>query len=166
MKLTIFPDRYARDATESECSWSALCDWIASAPIHSDKESLPLLKLATFGTDRTTAGCLRHDANMIAVHGIEGDYDGGEMPIEYAADLLREAGVQACLYTSASHMPEAPRWRVLAPLSAPCMPSERVVYAERLNGVLGGVLAAESFTASQAFHVGRVEGKEFVCAVS
>lgn len=166
MKITIFPDRWAHYAVEREIAWADLCEWFANPPVFASKESAGLIKLATFGTVRSENECLRHDANMIECYGVEGDYDGGVIPMEYAAIALREAGVRALLYTSPGHAPDLPRWRILAPLSKPCKPSERRQYVERLNGVLGGILAPESFTASQAFYYGRVEGREYETLIS
>ncbi len=37
----------------------------------SDKASLPLVKLASFGDLRTENGSLRHDANLLSVSGVE-----------------------------------------------------------------------------------------------
>jgi hypothetical protein len=43
------------------------------------------------------------------------DYDGEEMSVEDARDLLVRAGITAILYTSPSHTVAKPRWRVLCP---------------------------------------------------
>lgn len=118
------------------------------------KSALPWCKLATFGDDPTAKGSLRHDANLQAVEGIEGDYDAGAVTLDEAAARLETAGVAALIYTTPSHRPDTPRWRVLAPLSATVTPSERAALTARLNGALGGILAPESFTPSQAYYFG------------
>lgn len=118
------------------------------------KSALPWCKLATFGNALTMKGSLRHDANLLAVEGIEGDYDAGAVTVNEAAARLEAAGVAALIYTTPSHKPEAPRWRVLAPLSVSVAPGERAALTARLNGALGGVLAPESFTPSQAYYFG------------
>lgn len=120
------------------------------------KASLPLLKLGTFGDVPTLKGSLRHDANLQTVTGIEGDYDGGVVTPEVARFRLATAGVAAIVATTPSHTDDAPRWRVLAPLSQAVTPAERLALAERLNGALDGILAPETFTASQAFYFGAV----------
>lgn len=120
------------------------------------KASLPWLKLATFGNVSTAKGSLRHDANLLTVTGLEGDYDAEAVTVAQAAEMLERAGVASVVYTTPSHTAEAPRWRVLAPLSRPHDPAERDALAERLNGALGGILAKESFTRSQAFYYGAV----------
>jgi hypothetical protein len=103
------------------------------------KSDLPLLKLATFGNDRTPKGSLRHDGNLQAISGIEGDYDAGQIAPEVAAERLRAAGLAALVYTTPSHTPAAPRWRVLCPLSVTADPADREGHCARVNGALGGV---------------------------
>lgn len=122
-----------------------------SAP---DKPSLPWLKLATFGDLRTAKQALRHNANMLEVTGIELDYDDKTVTPADAARRLRAAGVAALVYTSPSHTLEAPKWRVLAPLSQRHPPAMRYELAGRLNAAIGGIAAGESFTDSQAFYFG------------
>jgi hypothetical protein len=129
------------------------------------KDKLPLLKLATFGDNKTDADCLRFDANVTQVSGIEGDYDGETIPMEAAAEKLRAAGIEALLYTSASHTPDRPRWRVLCRLATPLSGTETELRGQRkrcvgiLNAILGGVLKGESFALSQSFYFGRIKGR-------
>lgn len=118
------------------------------------KAALPLIKLGTFGDARTESDCLRHDANLLSVSGVEGDYDAGAVSPQQAAERLRQAGIAALIYTTPSHTPEAPRWRVLAPLAREAAPAEREALCARLNGALHGILAAESFTPSQSYFFG------------
>lgn len=138
-----------------------LFEILRNPPVAKRKEDLPLIKLALFGDEASPAGSYRHDANLLEVWGVEGDYDGGQVSIAQAAELLQAAGIVAFLYTTPSHTPECPRWRVLAPCSRAHMPAERAALVAKLNGVLGGILAPESFTLSQAFFYGRVEGAEY-----
>lgn len=120
------------------------------------KEDLPWVKLAIFGHLKTERGSLRHDANVVAITGVEGDYDAEKVSFDEARELLRNARVAAMLYTSPSHAPEHPRWRVLCPFGERLPPGERAKLVARLNGVLGGVLAGESFTLSQAYYFGHL----------
>lgn len=156
--ITIYPDAHARTKTDST---RALRDLARLIPMRSaaSKAELRLLKLATTGDQRTAKRSLRHNANVLAINGVEGDYDGGRMSIDEAAKRLRKAGLAALLYTSPSHRPDAPRWRVLCPTSRPLPPAERAQLTARVNGALGGVLAGESFTLSQSYYYGRVEGQ-------
>ncbi|MFT4149483.1 MAG: AAA family ATPase [Paracoccaceae bacterium] len=124
-----------------------------------DKAALPLVKLATFGNVRTIHNSLRHDANLLRVSGVEGDYDAGAVSPQEAAERLHQAGIAALIYTTPSHTAEAPRWRVLAPLVQPVAPAEREALCARLNGALGGILATESFTPSQSYYFGAVKGR-------
>jgi AAA domain/Primase C terminal 2 (PriCT-2) len=112
-----------------------------------NKTDLPLIKLGTFKGG--VAG-----QNLDQISGIEGDYDSGKIgPVE-AERLLRSADIAALVYTSASHTPDAPRWRVLCPTSAPLSPNDRTALIERVNGALGGILAPESFTIAQRYFYG------------
>ena len=119
---------------------------------------MPLWKLGIFGAQPNHKGCYRTDENLISISGIESDYDAEEMSPETAAAILREEGVAALIYASPSHTPEKPRWRVLCPCSTQMEPSHRASLVARLNGLLGGVLAGESFTQSQSYYYGKVSG--------
>jgi len=120
------------------------------------KAALPWLKLARFGDAKTKRGSLRHDANVLAITGIEADYDAEEIAFGDAVERLAGAGILALLYTSPSHTEDTPRWRVLCPTSQELPPDRRAHLVARLNGLLGGVLAAESFTLSQAYYFGSI----------
>jgi hypothetical protein len=123
------------------------------------KADLPLLKLGVFGNQKNAKGWYRHDENLRAIFGVECDYDGEQLSLEAAARLLRKAGVACLLYTTPSHTLAKPRWRVLAPCTNGCDPSERACYVARINGALGGVLKGESFALSQIFYFGGIEGQ-------
>lgn len=157
ISVSRFQDVKAKSVTVKPTSLRTLAKEIA-ATHGASKDSLPLLKLGRFGDARTEGGAVRHDANLQSISGIEGDYDGGQVSPEDAASRLRNAGVAALIYTTPSNSPAAPRWRVLAPLSAEASPAERDDLCARLNGALGGILAAESFTRSQAYYMGQVTG--------
>jgi predicted P-loop ATPase len=140
-----------------------------AAPV---KEQLPSGKLATFGTlpsppdaNGKGGGSLRWDGNVVAVSGIEGDYDGEQMPLAEARDRLNIAGLVFVIHTTGRHTPQKPRWRVWLPFSKLLPATERPRMVDRLNGVLGGVLANESWTLSQAFFIGRVDGVPFEIAI-
>ena len=155
-RLTLFPDRHARAAEEVCLTVFELAELIVSTSA-SAKERLPMLKMASFGDMPTEKGCLRHDRNILSLHGIEADYDGEDVCMDLAAQNLAQAGVQALLYTSPSHEPDKPRWRVLVPLG-PRNTDVRYRLVSRLNGVLDGVLAPESWTLSTSYYFGAVAG--------
>jgi hypothetical protein len=160
--FTLFPDVYAKHASLNQWEWAKLVDMLKTThKQHASKQACPLIKLARFGDLKTDTGSLRHDSNVIEITGLEGDYDGGQIELGEAQRRLHDAGIEAALYTSPSHRLEKPRWRVLAPLSKPCQPSERVRFLARLNGALGGILGPESFVLSQAYYIGRVNGAPY-----
>jgi len=137
------------------------------------KESMPLLKLGIFGCVPSPKGYYRHDGNVTGVSGLEGDYDLEVLTMAEAAARLRTAGVQAIFYTSPSHNPARPRWRVLCPFSVLYEGNEarlrklRTAQMERLQGALGKdcPLSTESWTLSQTYYVGRKLGAEYECIV-
>lgn len=161
MRITLFPDVRATSIESHETTWADLAARCINPPVYPSKQDCPLVKLAAFGDQRTVKGSFRHDPNVLAVSGLEGDYDAGLMQPSVAVMLLELSGIQALVYTSPSHTAAAPRWRVLAPFATEHTPAERRELLGRLNGALGGVLAHESFTLSQTYYVGRVAGVEY-----
>jgi predicted P-loop ATPase len=154
--VSTFDDLIAAAVHGAEMSLEELGDRIAatSGPV---KDALPTLKLARFGAQRSPDGSLRHDANVISATGVEADYDGEQMPFVDAVQRLETAGVSFVAYTSPSNSMARPRWRILAPFSCELPPARRAQMVNRLNGVLGGVLARESWGVSQAFYFGSVD---------
>ncbi len=147
---------YAADTKREEAyAPRALADRIRTVTA-AQKAQLPWLKLARFGETRSDKNSLRHDANVLTITGIEADYDGGVIPVDEACDRLTRQGVAAIVYTSPSHTEDAPRWRVLCPLSEQMPPHRRRDFLGRLNGLLGGIFARESFTLSQSYYFGSV----------
>lgn len=175
IEFTIFPDRFAQNARRESGTWGDLVEMLRNPPEHGDKKKCPLIKLATFGDRRSEKGALRHDANVLEVFGIEGDYDAESMSVDKAVTLLASHGIESLVYTSASHgvvthddkgrqrSNGGPRWRVLAPLSRPHAPAERDRLVAMLNYALGGILADESFTLSQTYYFGKVKNVEYQC---
>jgi len=155
--LTRFNDAGAKRAISYQVTLRGLAPKIVDRKAKR-KDLLPWLKLATFGDQRSAKGSLRHNANVTAIDGIEGDHDAGTLTPAKAAQRLQRAGIAALIYTSPSHTPARPRWRVLAPLSQSLSPEHRERLCARLQGVLGGALAPESFALSQAYYYGGVEG--------
>lgn len=163
MRITIFEDAGGVRATPYMVEWSNIVAQCQSTGEYPSKQACPLIKLATFGEQRTERGSLRHTANLLFVSGVELDYDGESLTVSAAADVLRLAGIRCLIYTSPSHTSAAPRWRILAPLSREYAPDHRREFVGRINGVLGGICAAESYVAAQAFYIGRVVGAEYEC---
>jgi hypothetical protein len=70
--VTFFADHAATTKREERLSLIALAELIHTTAA-SAKEQLPWLKLARFGDKRTEKSSLRHNANLMAITGIEGD---------------------------------------------------------------------------------------------
>jgi hypothetical protein len=155
--VTFFDNAAARRKREERLSLHDLADRIRRTTA-AEKSALPWLKLARFGDNRTKKGSLRHDANLEAIFGIEADYDGGDVALGEAVAAIRRAGLTAIVYTSPSYTPEKPRWRVVCPTAEHLPPPARGKLLDRINGVVGGVLAGESWTLSQSYYFGSVAG--------
>jgi putative DNA primase/helicase len=153
--VTLFRDFAARTLQAETWSLRSLADRIrmATAP---RKDQLPWLKLARFGDTRSVKASLRHDANVLAISGIEADYDGEAIAFETSVEIMAKAGLLSLVYTSPSHTAAKPRWRVLCPTSLEMQPDERAHLLGRLNGLFGGVFSSESWALSQAYYYGSV----------
>ena len=154
--VTVFPSDKASSQSRKRISLRDLAA-IVNDYIAPSKSALPLIKLATFGEKITPAGCYRSNANMIAIDGVEGDYDGELVSLEDAADRLRTANIAGVIFESPSSTAAAPRWRVLCPLTVTAVAHARNALCARLNGALGGILAPESFRPSQSYYFGMIE---------
>jgi hypothetical protein len=153
--ITMFKDETAQTLNLTEQTLPSLCDRILATTAPS-KDKTPWLKLAKFGNLRSDKNCLRTNTNLREITGIECDYDGEEIAFKSAIHTIRDAGIRALIYTSASHTEEKPRWRILAPLSQNHPPETREKMVARLNGLFGGAFAPESFALSTGFHYGSV----------
>jgi hypothetical protein len=99
------------------------------------------------------------------VTGVELDYDGEQLPLQTAAATLAVAKVPAVIYSSPSHRPDRPRWRILAPFSRALPPERRAQMVSRIAGLLPVEMAPESWTLSQAFFYGAIIGQPPVAIV-
>jgi hypothetical protein len=161
MRYTIFFDRFAFRKQDMLEPWEAITARLKNGTPARCKDDLSLLSLGVYGNKRTAGNALRSQENLLSITGVEGDYDSGKVEVEDAAERLALAGIRCVLHTSPSHKPEKPRWRVLAPLSREYQPRERARFVARINGILGGILTGESFTASQSFYFGQVQDGEY-----
>jgi hypothetical protein len=153
--VTLFPNFAATSKTERPLTLQMLADLIRSTTAPR-KDRLPWLKLARFGDRRTAKGSLRHDGNVLAISGIEADYDGEVTPFDEACGLLEKQGIASLTYTSPSYTEDAPRWRVLCPLSEEMLAERRAPQLGRLNGLFRGIFSNESWTLSQSYYFGSV----------
>ena len=163
VSYTLFPDVWPKTKLlRADVLWSDLVAKIKDAATYIRKADCPLISMADYGdTIDDTHKCLRYAENVVRIYGVEVDYDGEKISIEEAAAMLDNAGLLAVLYTSPSHTPQKPRWRVLMPLSEPCFPEKRSEYVGKANRALGGIASKESFTLSQSFYIGRVKGSAY-----
>jgi putative DNA primase/helicase len=152
--VTFFKDEYATSLTADLLTLGELRELVLaeSAPV---KAGLRWLKFARFGDKRTAKNSLRNDANMLAISGVEGDYDGKKLSFDHATAVLSGARVRALVYTSPSYTEAAPKWRVICPTSRELALAEREKLLARVNGLFGGIFANESFTNSQSYYFGR-----------
>jgi hypothetical protein len=148
--VTFFQDFAAKSLTTDNLTLSDLRERVKSAAKRK-KDNLPWLKLAVFGNKRTGRGSLRHDANVLQITGIELDYDGEKITFDDMVRAVRAMNISALVYTSPSHRPAAPRWRILAPTSQPLSPERHAKLVARLNGCLKAKLDAEKIAASESF---------------
>lgn len=158
--ITVFSDRRALNMKEGALSFRELATRMPDK-VFASKDAMRHIKLARFSGEKTMRGSYRHNEALLAVSGIEGDYDAGEMSVDEATGALKSAGVAAIVYTTPSHQRSGKghRWRVFCPLSEDTHPVRRAQLVARVNGVLGGALSGESFTASQSFAFGAVAGQ-------
>jgi len=159
LAITFFEDEKARKKSEVEWTLSELAEeiLIEGAPT---REALPWLKLATFGEVRSKRGnSLRNKDNVLAISGVELDYDAGKLTFDEGVELVKTAGLCALVYTTPSYQKGVrEKWRVLCPTSVQLPPGERTKLVATLKGVIGGGIDDASFRVSQSFYYGRVNG--------
>jgi hypothetical protein len=161
MKWTLFKGVKDTNKIDREGSWADLVGDVRTAGAVDFKLDMAMIKLAEFGDDRAGGQSLRNTDNIGRFYGIEADYDEGKVSMQEAFDRLNSAGIRCLLHTSAQHTPEKPRWRVLAPFYEPDGETleVRTTCLNRLNGVLGGILAPESWTPAQCYFIGSLSGQ-------
>jgi hypothetical protein len=154
--VTFFGSKTAPTKSEADHTLATLKALIdeAHAP---EKAKLPWLKLARFGDVPSDKGSLRHDDNVTTISGLVADYDGEEVSFDAAVAGLRRLGITGLVYTSPSHTPAAPRWRLVLPFSDPLPPAEHRPMMAWLNACFAYGLSHESLTLSQSYYFGRVD---------
>lgn len=160
---TMFPNQFGQTLRRHTATLAELANSIRETRA-KDKGGLPFIKLAVFGELPSEKGCYRHDANVGAISGVEGDYDSGLIDgalitFDQAVATLRHAKVRGLLYTTPSSTDAEPHWRAFCPTSTQLTPEERTALMDRLNGIFGGGFAGESWTLSQSYYFGSVEGR-------
>ena len=153
--VTFFTNYAAKTKQEGRWSLHTLAGHVSAATAPA-KGKLPWLKLATFGNQRRESESLRHDINVLAVTGLEADFDAEDVTYEDAMLRLVGSGILSLIYTSPSYTEQKPRWRVLCPFSHPMPPATREKMLGRLNGLFHGIFSGESWTLSQAYYFGSI----------
>lgn len=156
---TEFPDQYARSKKQRRSTLRELAKRILRT-IGRTKDELPWLKIAEFGDQPKSerSGCLRHHGNMVAIYGVELDFDKGDPTWDRAWARLWEARIPALLYTTRRHSDSVHRFRIVLPTSRPLPPAERARLVARAYGVVRGRIDGASFTAPQGFYYGSAGG--------
>lgn len=158
--ITFFKDETAASLQRTDLTLPQLAGRIAKQAAASKME-LPWLKLAIFGNKRSEKNCLRTNANLVKITGIEIEHDAGEVSFDTAIAVMREARIRSLLYTSPSYVPATKeRWRILVPLSQNHPPETRETLVARINGLFRGDIAPESFVPSQAYLFGHVNNPD------
>jgi len=156
--ITFFENAQARKKSQVEWTLPTLADEILNEAAPK-RDRLPWLKLAVFGENRSKGKSLRNNENVLAISGVEVDYDAGKLTFDEGLELVRAAGLRALLYTTPSYRKGVTeKWRVLCPTSGLLPPGERTKLVATLKGVIGGGIDDASFTLSQSFYFGRVNG--------
>lgn len=157
MKITIFDSLTNPQGRAQEITWQDFCRARQNETAYPDKKEQPLIKLGAFESDSRGQG-----SSLLTICGIEGDYDAGQMTASAAANLLRSAGVECCVVSTFTSTPTCSKWRVYAPTSRELLAELRQHLVTALDGVLGNVLARESYTPKQTFFVGRNPAENYV----
>jgi hypothetical protein len=149
-EVTFFPDQKAQRKYSERITLRGLAELIRNTTALT-KLKLPWLKAATFGDKASRRKCLRRNANMLTITGVELDYDLKQMSFAEAVAIAKRARLYALLFPSPSYTEVAPKWRVVLPTSQPLPPEKRDQLCARANGIYGGIISPESFPRSQSF---------------
>ena len=122
--VTFFADQYAKKKVVKQLTLGDILEMVLHVRAPT-KKKLPWLKLATFGDKTTGKGSLRHDDNVLAVCGVELDYDLLLISMDEAVAKLRELGIRSLVYTSPSNTKLQSKFRILAPFAAERPPRDR-----------------------------------------
>ena len=89
MWATRFPDQFASSLMHGFTTLPKIAAGIRSITAKT-KEKLPWIKLQKFGNKATVRNCLRNNANVIEISGLEGEHDKGTLTFEEALERLRQ----------------------------------------------------------------------------
>jgi len=161
ISLTYFADSHDRQGRQFTAPWADICARIVHKIGEKDG---PAIACATFNGPRGNANLVQRSAIALDV---ETSRDGEVPPsFEFTVNGLKTRRVRSFCWTTHSHTPEAPRYRVLLPLPV-SLPYDREIDVA-LSAALASDLALYSvcdrskFGAASLFYLPRHrEGSEF-----
>ena len=157
MDITIFDSLTNPQGRALKTTWYDFWHARQNETPYPDKKSQPLVKLGIFDNDSRGQG-----SSLATVSGVELDYDAGQVAPLQAAKLLRQAGIECVVCSTYTSRTDYPKWRVFAPTSRELPAELRQHLITVLDGVLGNVLARESYVPKQTFFVGRNPAENYV----
>ena len=148
----------ASQMTRRVGNWRDIVNDAKHPKTFSKRELAPLQSFSEYGDVGNDKGNLRHAENLGLFSAVCLDYDAGEIPPLVTVERLRIHGIEALVRTTGRHDEAAPRYRVIAPLTNRCSGTEIIELMAQLNFAVGGIAASESFTPSQCWFFGKVQG--------
>src|SRR5262245_35648313 len=166
--VTFFRDSHDNRARRTTVTWDSLAARLTRHDV-GPKDG-PAIACATFNGERRSANVV--ERTLVALD-IETNTSTGEVP-PYAGlmamKLRRTLGVKSILWTTHSHLAEAPRYRIVLPLERP-IPYDRATYPHITFAVaceldLQGVADRSKFGAASLFFLPRhIDGNEHMAEV-
>jgi hypothetical protein len=161
LAVTRFPRKDVPYGERQTIGWRNVLDYVARPRISAkQKEDLTLWSFATF------RGNHRGAEDVEEVFSLGFDDDERPLPWGEASPLWTSLGVRGILHTTASHRPDAPRYRVFLLLSRPVSGDEyRLLWRaiERLLEALGHKVGQAAKDPSRAWFVpAAVHGGEYL----
>lgn len=129
---SVLPNVKSRDMEINDCGWTDLLDrYRESAKRDIKPDEVPVHNLIEYEDGKRTAKAAQRAYAVIV------ETDGAEWTIDEVERTLCQFPLAAAIYTTKSHTPEKPRFRVVIPLAEP-VPADRygrvVRYVEALLG--------------------------------
>lgn len=153
--VTLFDNRFALSARRETVTLRQFGGRLTLPTKHSDKLDLPMWSPGIYGDTRSSKGSLRTLDNLQANTCLGADYDDEEPDWpDMATGALKAAGVAALLSPSPSWTAAAPRFRVIVPLCEQVGPDDYRRLMARLDIMLQGTLAPESYDPARAYFMG------------
>lgn len=145
------------DLTSGSETTKTLDDLVAmnAETVAKGKSELPMMGGVLLDRKKSGGVTLKTPVSFTA---LTGDHDSGTMSIVAAAELLRRAQIAGAVIETTSSTAELPRWRVVVPVSRPMDAATYGAHMSRLNTILEGCLAPESWVGAQSYYYGHLAG--------